>query len=178
MTESGKFESLVHYACWRCQDPTKLGATKLNKILWFTDATAFVNWGRPITEATYIKRQYGPVPGQMQATLARLKEDNKLAIREQDRYGFQMQLFFAIEPPDISCFTADEISLADYVIDTVCDEHTAASISELSHDAVWQLAEIGEEIPLYAVLASKAGEVTEETMAWARAEANRLGYMA
>ena len=71
----------------------------------------------------------------------------------------------------------DEISLADYIIETVCDDHTATSISELSHDSVWRLAEIGEEIPLYAVLAGKAGEVTEETMAWARSEAKRLGYM-
>jgi hypothetical protein len=24
-----KFKALIHYICWRCQDPTKLGSVKL-----------------------------------------------------------------------------------------------------------------------------------------------------
>lgn len=177
MTKIDKFEALVHYICWRCQDPTRLGATKLNKILWFTDATAFVNWGEPITEAVYIKRQFGPVPRQILPTLTRLERDGKLAIRETSYLGVPKREFFTLKPADISGFTAEQISLADYVIDTICEDHTAASISELSHDAVWDLAEIGEEIPLYAVLAAKASEITQESIAWARGEARRLGYM-
>ena len=32
-----KFDALVHYICARCEDPTSLGATKLNKIMWYSD---------------------------------------------------------------------------------------------------------------------------------------------
>lgn len=178
MSRADKFEALVHYICWRCQDPTKLGATKLNKVLWFSDAIAFVNHGKPITDSVYVKRQFGPVPKKILQTLSRLERGNKLAVRETEYFGKPKREFFAKEPADITIFTAEEISLVDYVIDRICEGHTAASISDLTHDDVWELAEIGEEIPLYAVLAGRAGEVDEESIKWSKQEAERLGYAA
>jgi hypothetical protein len=41
-------------------------------------------------------------------------------------------------------------------------------ISDKTHDIIWQLAELGEEIPQPAMLASRLGEVTEDDVAWAR----------
>ena len=102
--------------------------------------------------------------------------ENKLAIRETELYGKPKREFFAKEPADISVFTPEEISLVDDVVGKICEGHTAASISGLTHDDVWELAEIGEEIPLYAVLAGRAGEVDEETIEWAKQEAEQLGY--
>ena len=48
-----KFKSLVHYICWRCADPTKLGAVKLNKVLWRADFKAYLELGESVTGATY-----------------------------------------------------------------------------------------------------------------------------
>lgn len=176
MAKPDKFSALVHYICWRCQDPTKLGAIKLNKVLWFSDAIAFAQSGRSITGAKYIKRQFGPVPQKILQALERLERDHKLAVRERDYHGRTKREYFALEPPEISAFSAEEISLVDSVIDAVCDHHTATSISELTHDDAWQLARIGEEIPLHAFLAAESGELTEESLAWAKSEATRLGY--
>ena len=33
----------------------------------------------------------------------------------------------------------------------ICSRYTAKSISEKTHDIIWKLADIGEEIPYYAV---------------------------
>jgi hypothetical protein len=63
-------------------------------------------------------------------------------------------------------FTREEISIVDLVIGEVCNEHTAKSISKISHDAIWEMAEIGEDLPFYTVLAEQ-GEITEEDVAWA-----------
>ena len=38
-----------------------LGSIKLNKVLWFSDITAYLHLGEPITGETYLKRQFGPV---------------------------------------------------------------------------------------------------------------------
>lgn len=39
-----KFKALVHYICWKVEDPRQLGATKLNKILWFSDVLTYLNF--------------------------------------------------------------------------------------------------------------------------------------
>ena len=55
----------------------------------------------------------------------------------------------------------------------VCDEHTARSIRKKSHDRAWELAEIGEHLPLYTALAVP-GELTEKDMQWADEQIARL----
>jgi hypothetical protein len=57
----------------------------------------------------------------------------------------------------------------------MCQKHTASSMSELSHDIIWEAAEIGEEIPLYTYFASRFGEINEEDIQWAKSRAKQLG---
>ena len=33
-----KFKSAIHYVCYKADDPSVLGAIKLNKVLWYSDA--------------------------------------------------------------------------------------------------------------------------------------------
>lgn len=172
--DADKFRALVHYICWKAQDPTKLGATKLNKVLWFVDTIAFVKHGHSVTGAPYIKRQFGPVPHPVLPELEYLRAAGALAIRETEYFGKPKREFFALTEPDISAFDPTDISLADSVIDIICNKHSAVSISELTHDEIWQMAEIGEELPHYAVLAGNVGELTEEDMEWARREAGEV----
>lgn len=163
-----KLKSLAHYICWKCQDPATLGAVKLNKVLWFADTTAFIMWGKPITEATYVKQQFGPVPSSIYAALHELVTERKLVIRDMPHFGKAKREFIALVSADISMFSPEEISLVDEVIHEICNNHTATSISEASHDRIWELAEIGETIPYQAVLASELGEITDADLAWAR----------
>src|SRR4051794_39698051 len=94
-----KFKALVHYICWRCEDPTKLGAVKLNKVLWRADFRAYLELGDPVTGATYIKRQYGPVPSDILPTLRQLEAEGKLSIRTVDHYEKDKKEFFALTRP-------------------------------------------------------------------------------
>ncbi len=162
-----KFKALVHYICWRCEDPTKLGAVKLNKALWRADFKAYLELGEPVTGASYVKRQYGPVPSAILPALRELKDEGKLSIRDVEFYEKEKREFFALERPDLTPFTANEISLIDEAIEYVTEKHTARSISEESHDRIWELARIGEEIPYYTVF-SKPAEITEDDIEWAK----------
>ena len=58
-----KFKTLVQFIVSRCaDDPSRLGYTKLNKILWYSETNHYLKTGAPLTGANYVKRQHGPVP--------------------------------------------------------------------------------------------------------------------
>ncbi len=75
----------------------------------------------------------------------------------------------------MTAFSAEEMNLVDWWVKHVDEEHTATSISEASHDQMWKLAHQGEEIPLYAVFASRIRAPLGKELEWAKAEAERLG---
>ena len=162
-----RLKELAHYVCWRAGDTSTLGATKLNKALWFADSFAYRLLGRPITDAAYVKRQYGPVPRQILPALKQLQDEGSLLIRMSPYFNREKRDFIVMRPADPSWFSDTERQIIDTVLGWVCDQHTAASISEFSHDGVWEAAEEGEEIPLYAVLAAAPGAITQADTEWA-----------
>lgn len=162
-----KFKSLVHYICWKCDDPSKLGATKLNKIVWYAEKTAFLRLGASMTGAKFVKREYGPVPAAIIPVLDELQKESAIVIRHVHLFDYPKKEYISLTEPNIDNFSGKEISILDNVIEGVCQNHTAATISNTTHDEIWDLAEIGEEIPLYAVLGKRA-EICEEDIAWAK----------
>ena len=164
-----KTKALLHHVCSRCRDESSLGAVKLRKILWFADITAFRAWGTPITGDTYIKLDYGPVPRHANELLKELAQEGKVADHIVNFYGFSKHEYVSLQPADVEPFSVQEIALVDEVIDLVCD-HTAKSISDVSHDDIWKIAKIGEEIPFEATLVADLGEVDEDDVKWALKE--------
>lgn len=164
----GKFKALVHYVCEKADNPAVLGAVKLNKVLWYSDVVNYLITGTAITGESYVKRQHGPVARHLMKAIDELVAQGKIARGHVDHFGFMKHEYIAIQPADVSAFTPEEISLVDSAFEYVCLHHTAKSISEETHDVIWQLAEIGEEIPYYTVFAASVGEVDEADVAWAR----------
>jgi hypothetical protein len=102
----------------------------------------------------------------MLPTLAELSAAGKISQRQP--FGeFQAREYIALARPDMSGFSEQEIRLIDSVIDQICRHFTATSISAYSHDEIWEAAEIGEEIPMYAILAASPGEITKDDILWA-----------
>lgn len=168
MADKRKFKRLVHYVCDLCDDPTKLGATKLNKALWYSDTFAYRLLGKTISgEVAYVKRQYGPVPKRILQALRELEDEGILHVRESEYFGRPKREYQVLEDPNPSKFSEIEREIIKQVVAVVCNDFTAASISDLSHDEIWDAAEIGEEIPVHAVLAAKAAPVTKSDEKWA-----------
>jgi hypothetical protein len=168
--DSNKFKSLVHYVCWRCSDePSKLGAVKLNKILWLADFTRYYATGQSITGARYVKRQFGPVPSYINSALRDLEAEGVLSVREAQFHGYEKAEYQVHRKPDSTVFQGEELEIANRAIDFVCNANTAKSISEMSHDHIWQAAQEGEPIPYYTIFATP-GEITEDEREWARQE--------
>jgi len=160
MFDRERFKALVHYVCWKCDDPAKLGAVKLNKILWYSDTMNFVQRGSPITGARYVKQRLGPIPKAIVPLLKEMEEQGIIRVREVELYGKIKREFISLTEADSTFLSDEERSLVDQVIDVICNHHTAASISDQTHDAIWRIAATDEEMPMHSVLASSFGAIT------------------
>lgn len=163
--DPARFKTVAHYVCWLSRDnPLRLGATKLNKILWLCDFLSYYRKGKPLTGARYVRRQFGPVPAAIVPVIKDLESDGVLTVRETAYGGNRKREFTVLREPDLGSFSLEELDLIRKTTEFVCDAHTAKSISEMSHDHVWQAASDGEEIPYYTVFAvpDKASESDRE----------------
>lgn len=166
---SDKFNALVHYICGTCTDLSKLNATKLNKILWLSDMLAYSNHGSPITGETYKKDKYGPVPVHINAALEQLKREKKMQVRDVPYSADRKRREFVAEGrANTSLFSKEEIELVDFVRNYICEDHTADSISALTHDDLWKMAQMGERIPYEAILAFDFIPASKNDIEWAR----------
>jgi len=168
MANQHKFRALVHYVLSKRQDsPDTLGAVKLNKVLWLSDLNSFYEFGEPITESRYIKRQYGPVPAGIVPTLREMERDGLVSIRNSDHFGKTKKEYVLHSISNGEFLDAHQRKLVDKMIDFVCDRHTASSVSNATHDHIWHAAADGEELPLYTVFAVP-GTITDAEREWAK----------
>jgi hypothetical protein len=165
-----KLKQLILHVCRECRDTSKLGATKLHKVLWYSDGQYFVRNGEPITGETYIKREYGPFSTHLDALVTELQAEGKLTVREVEFHGKLKKEFIAKTDPNMSHFSEKELLLIRDTIKNVCEDHTATSISEKTHNAVWDAAIMYERIPYEALWAARGATITNEDIAWAKAE--------
>ena len=169
-----KFVSLVHYVCDQCRhDPTKLGATKLNKILWLADIYAYRDLGEPITGEAYKKLQFGPVSTHLTDVLSELSSAGVLHIHDVEFHGLEKKQYVTKKRASSEWLSKRQLRLVDDMIKHVCEDHTAATISERTHNELWKMMDMYEEIPYEGMLISFV-EPTEEDHEWAREEAAKL----
>lgn len=175
--DRAKFKDVVLYTCHKC-DRSILGATKLNKVLYFTDMIRFASSGCAVTGATYRKRKHGPTTDQLLPALRELVSEGKLQINDVNFFGFTKKEYVALGQPNIERLGKEEIILLDEVIDFVCAENTAKTISEYSHQAPWEMVEFGQEIPYHSAFLLFHSEVSLEALDWAEAEAKAIADQA
>ncbi len=167
-----KLIEVVHYVCASCS-PEELGSVKLHKILYFSDMLHFLSTGEPLTGVEYQKQQFGPTARHLSWAVDRLAAQGKLRIEQRDYFGLSKTDYIAIQQPRPGALSNHAIQILNDVIAFVCSR-SAKEISELSHDAAWQAAEIGEVIPYHAAMGLLPCAVTDSDVAAAVAEARRV----
>ena len=165
-----RLQALLHYVCDKAEDSSVLGRVKLNKVPWYADTTSFMLRGRSISGERYIKRQFGPVPAKFQAAIRQLEGDGKIVQGKATAFNLTRHEFTSLKAADISMFSSEDMEIINAAYEHVCLNHTAKSVSDETHDDIWCLAEIGEELPLNTVFAAQLAEVTESEIGWARGE--------
>ena len=120
-----KFEEAVHYICSTCTEEDRLGAVKLNKILYYSDMLHYAKTGASITGATYAKRQRGPAPKQIRPAMENLHRQMRLDWTHAPVFEGARREFDAHGDTNLALFSADEIKQIDAMIRFVCDQGAA-----------------------------------------------------
>jgi hypothetical protein len=173
--DHNKFKALLHYIVWKAGDKDGFGATKLYKVLWFSDARAYQLEGRPITGETYVREKFGPMPRHGLSIIDELEKEGAIQVSTGDYFGKAIRHFHSTRLPDRLSLTEAQRGIVEYWIKNIADEHTAQSISEQSHDYAWEIAKLGEEIPYHAIFGTRIRDPEGEELKWASDRAKELG---
>jgi hypothetical protein len=143
--DRNKLKAIILYTCGRCP-PEQLGAVKLHKVLYFLDMISYALSGHPVTGAVYKKRPFGPTCVPLLPALAEMQRDGQLDISHSEYFGYSKTQYAALQAPDLEQLSEMDLARLNEVIDFVCYANTARTISEFSHQAPWEMAELGDVI--------------------------------
>ena len=127
-----KFKRLVHYVAWKAGKRHWFGAVKLNKVLWYADARTYVLRGNSITGETYIREKFGPVPRHIKQICEEMERERTIECIKEGK----LNRVIALTPAKPNWFSPEELQSINYWIEHIDKEHTAASISDATHDYV------------------------------------------
>jgi len=168
-----KLKQLMLYISSKRPD---ISNVKLNKILFYSDFTAYAHRGRPITGVEYRRYEFGPAPVGIKGATIHLDRSGAAYVHPQRLpSGAIKRILLPVEAADLSIFEAEEIAIVDQVM-AECLDHTAPELSDMSHEFVgWKLAAQGEEIPYFTVLVDpERQELAEDERAWAAQVAQQV----
>jgi len=163
-----KFKDAMHYVIAKAGDHGGFGATKIYKALWFAEGKTFLLTGQPMFNAEYTRDQFGPRPKLGMQIREELVAEGRIRTWKDRYYNRVQWRFRALTVPDMRRFNRDEIQTLDYWTKHIDEDHTAASISEESHDYAWEIAKQGDPLPIHAFLASRWRDPTDEELDRAR----------
>ena len=161
-----KLENLILYLAHKSHNDESFSVTKLNKLLFIIDFTAYGLWGKPITEAKYVHRQYGPVPHELPIIQDNMVTSRKIEIQQREHFGRLQKRVVPLANPDLSLFTPEEIQLVAQVLHDY-ERFNATELSNWSHRLrPWLETVDGEEIPYSPVFVLEDVPVGRDDILW------------
>lgn len=157
-----KLGELMLYIAERSECDPQFGAIKLNKILFYSDFTVYWKRRESITGQEYMKLKNGPAPRRLLPVQETLINEGRAAIKRTKNYGYTQNRLIALQEPDLSLFSAEEIAEVDRIIAALTD-YTGSQASDLSHRFVgWKAAGDRESIPYSTVFLSNREPTADE----------------
>ena len=147
---TAKLRELILFIVDHCADE-QVGDVRLNKVLFFSDAFALQQLGKPITGARYQKLPLGPAARALLPLRDEMIGDKDV---EVETIG-KRRVTRALRKPNMALFSDDEIKLVEHVIE-LFRAYSANGLSDESHvlSPGWNLVELKEDIPLESQLIS------------------------
>lgn len=158
-----KLKAAIHYICEKASGKDSLDHIKLNKILWYSDVQAYMALGVSITGERYIKKPFGPVTQKNKVAVTDLQNDGAIKSgKSPNDSGYWQTRLDVLQEADTNLFTGEELKILDEMIKYVLGKPSTGprGISEQTHGEIWELAEDGEQVPLYTVFAETIGTNT------------------
>lgn len=170
-----RLRELILYIATECQADPNFGATKLNKILWWSDFLSYAEYGEPITGLEYQRLRNGPAPRRLLPVRAAMISDGHIIISEVPiRGGYIRQQIVPLRAPNLDVFDPTDIAIVDHVIKAL-RRRTAKGVSNLSHGKAWEVASDGDPIPYEAIFLSD-DPINRSDVARTKELARRFGW--
>lgn len=157
---------LILYISQKCSDDPTFGATKLNKILFYSDFFSYFRFGRPIVGLEYHRLPKGPAPKRLPFVRDQMLSNRDIAIQKVPFFDKEQHRCVPLREPDLTKFTGRDIALIDEVIKSLWGK-TAKEVSDESHQRAWRIAKDREPIPYQAIFISD-DDLTEADIARVR----------
>jgi hypothetical protein len=176
--DSRKLGELMIYISRRSADDPKFGKTKLMKLLAFTDFLAFGRTGEPVTGATYIKLDYGPVPREARDVMDGLERQGAVVSTAESSHGYSRSRLVAHREILPGILSDAELAIADEVIDHYWS-WTSTALSEESHREFtgWRMVEDKETIPYSSVFLAADQTPSPQAVEYGQKVAAELGLL-
>jgi hypothetical protein len=153
--DEDKFRELVLYIADKCSDDPDFGATKLNKILFYSEFFSYGRYGKSITKMPYFRLKNGPAPKFLKVISEKMVDDCEIAIQPKPRFGFTQLRTVPLREADLRKLDAPDVAIVDEVISALCGMN-ATSVSKYSHLEIGvRMVEEKEEIPYNTVFLSR-----------------------
>lgn len=114
---TNKYTNAILFFIEHCNN-MYLGATKLNKLLYYLDFISFRDRGTSVTGDVYVHKDYGPVPAYIDSLLEEMKEAKIISI-ERVPYGENGTFKYeAKKNTELGVFNKEEVKL----LNNICKE--------------------------------------------------------
>lgn len=97
-----KLKQLIIYLSTKLSAKQNYGETLLNKLLYFIDFDYYERTGSLITDETYVKLPYGPIPNDMKKILTSMQKDNLIKITTREYFWKKQKTIIPLIDADIS----------------------------------------------------------------------------
>ena len=170
MDTKAKLREAVHFVCKKMAlHPDKLGAVKLQKVIWYFDVKSYLLTGTTATGAAFVKGNFGPYSPEIGSVVQELVSSDRLYTDTEEFFENEKTRFVGKGVTDLNVFSEKERRWLDEACTDVCENHTASSISERTHGAIWKMATYGETIP-FAATAMRLRKPSPDTIATVKKE--------
>lgn len=174
MENTTKFREAIVYIASKCSEDKRFGSTKLNKILYYSDFSAYRKLGHSVTGAEYKHLSEGPAPRELLEVRADLIEDGSIEIQKRSYFNSVQHRIVATRDADVGVFHDDELAILDEVIESLWDMN-ARQVSDMSHNEIgWRVTDENETIP-YRTAWLSARPLTPEQIERGKEVAKRNG---
>jgi hypothetical protein len=172
--DENKLAELIVYVAKRIENDPTGGATKINKILFYSDFAAVRSQGSPITGVEYQKLENGPAPRRLLPIRQQLIDDGAVRRVEDEYFGKTVHRLLPLREANVEVFNAGELRIVDQVLEALWGL-TATQVSERSHEEKgWQMVEVGETIPYSSAFLSPRFQPSESKREHAAELSRRL----
>ncbi len=142
-----KYKNAVLYFLNHCNNKY-LGATKLNKLLYYLDFISYRDRKKIVTGDVYVHKLFGPIPENADEILVKLQEEEKIKVDKVPYKDSGKFKFEANVKSSLSSFDSYEKELLKYLCNTFLPWSSSKIVNQTHLESPWFYSKPYEKVDL------------------------------